>query len=1586
MASFQKTVYADILTVKNIFTKGTNNNSNVSQYTVLTSDGNGGTLWTSTFVGDGTNVRFVTAVALSTNTDYAIGSGSFTASTFIGDGSQVINTTAIGLGSNINYNIGNGTFSASTIYAQNLYGDGTHITGVIGSGLTTGSNYNIGHGSFTASTFYGLSFEGTATYATTAAIANSLVASNSYSVSNINLSSLKIGPSYPPYPPIPYNTVLDIEGTSWINGATYLRTDTWNCDTNGNQRLLYGLDANMFNTDFGSPGGYQWTNYIANLNPTLLMSLQSTGVLTVSTMITVPSLYASTMWVSSYTGNSMFVSRFTGGVGSFSTLAVSSFTGNIDTLNSVTASNLVVSSVYGGFMSVSTLNVNLGSVSTLIVSSFTGGVGSFSTLAVSSLNVNTGSFSTLNVSTSHISSLYGNFITVNTLGASVVYASSFTVSSFIVDIGVVASVSASNIYVSTLTGVQGSFSTLAVSSFTGNTLTASNLVVSSVYGNYMSVSTFSGVQGSFSTLAVSSFTGNTGFINTATISSLAVSSFFGISGTFSTLSVSTLIGYAVTPLLSTFSTLFTSSLTGNAIISNPQMVPYGFTSTLQITRAVAPVNLTQPFRNIKGITVDSYGTLYTTDQDNNRVMTISTNGVAGILAGGGISGVTSGFTNNTGTNALFFYPQDIKLYNGNAYVSDSINNVIRKINLTTQVVTTFAGSNGGGDFLNGTGTNAKFNYPCQMAFDATYDNLYVADSHNFQIRKISMTNSNVTTFVGGGGLNYSGLRLTQGTNALFSQNINIAQGLAGLTIDTVGSNLYYSMYNAILKINTTTSNISIFAGSPGSIGIRDGTGTNAQFLDPINLSFDPNTSNIYLGDYCRVRMITPQGVVTTITGGGDQGTLTGYNDGVSGNAALFGSEVWGILYNSYDNLLYVGDYPNGIIRTIQTQGTAPPVTNPLLLNPQSGNVGINTANPQYALDVNGNANFNGNVWANSFGDSIIPVTSNIVRFSVGDSSPSSLWTCMVLAPNGTIYSAPGASHIIYQTVGTNTTAYAGNGTSGCNDAIGTNAKFNIPYAIAVDSTGSNLYVADFLNFNIRAIRLSDANVTTLAGTITGVSGHTDAVGTNALFSNPVSITVNPTNTDLYVGERTYIRRINIATSNVFTVAGSATGGSTDNTGTNASFSNVYGLAVDQTNTNLFIADASNNKIRVMNIATSNVSTVAGAGGGSGCNASDLVDGVGIYARFNTPSGMVFDSTYSNLYIADYTNNAIRKLNVATQNVTTYYNGGVTQINCLDIATNNTVFFKSGLAATSNLCVLTPTVNNFVGIGCNAPAKTLDVGGEVGCRGIAIGGTETTGYNAGYLTIYTYSSKSYIKSYNSLAGTQNDIVFTTNGGSPDTMNICLSNQRVGINCSAPAYTLDVGGTIHANGSIKYNGNNGYVQAVQGGVIDWNNTNGYGETDFINAHGNGNVGGFAFYDGPDGAAFASLTKIFTINSNGTTWAAGDITAFSDNRVKTNIVTIDSALEKVNALRGVYYNRTDTGQPSLRHLGVIAQEVEQVLPEVVRTDSTERKMKSVAYGNIVGVLIESIKELTQRLAPLETLSTQVATLQSTVASLMR
>jgi hypothetical protein len=106
------------------------------------------------------------------------------------------------------------------------------------------------------------------------------------------------------------------------------------------------------------------------------------------------------------------------------------------------------------------------------------------------------------------------------------------------------------------------------------------------------------------------------------------------------------------------------------------------------------------------------------------------------------------------------------------------------------------------------------------------------------------------------------------------------------------------------------------------------------------------------------------------------------------------------------------------------------------------------------------------------------------------------------------------------------------------------------------------------------------------------------------------------------------------------------------------------------------------------------------------------------------------------------------------------------------------------------------------------------------------------------------------------------------------------------------------------------------------------------------------------------YTSLSN--TINVTGNFVAAGDVSAFSDERLKSNIRTIDNALAKVMQLRGVYFDKD-----SKASTGVIAQEIEKVLPEVV----TNGEYKSVSYGNMIGLLIEAIKELEIRIIELET-----------------
>lgn len=100
--------------------------------------------------------------------------------------------------------------------------------------------------------------------------------------------------------------------------------------------------------------------------------------------------------------------------------------------------------------------------------------------------------------------------------------------------------------------------------------------------------------------------------------------------------------------------------------------------------------------------------------------------------------------------------------------------------------------------------------------------------------------------------------------------------------------------------------------------------------------------------------------------------------------------------------------------------------------------------------------------------------------------------------------------------------------------------------------------------------------------------------------------------------------------------------------------------------------------------------------------------------------------------------------------------------------------------------------------------------------------------------------------------------------------------------------------------------------------------------------------------------AVSTNFRIFASGNVTAEGTVTASSDVRFKKNIQSIDNALDKTLNLRGVYFEKINS---DVRQIGVIAQEVEKIIPEVVINDDENKK--SVAYGNIVGLLIEAIKE---------------------------
>ncbi|WP_339726075.1 IPT/TIG domain-containing protein [Maribacter stanieri] len=176
--------------------------------------------------------------------------------------------------------------------------------------------------------------------------------------------------------------------------------------------------------------------------------------------------------------------------------------------------------------------------------------------------------------------------------------------------------------------------------------------------------------------------------------------------------------------------------------------------------------------NPDGLAIDDEDNLYITERSSHSILKVAFSGEISRIAGDG----TSGYVDGNGTSAKFSYPKDIAVdSNGNLYVTDNGNNVIRKIS-TSGDVSTFAGSTVSG-FSNGTGAIASFNYPQGITIDSQ-DNLYVVDVGNHSIRKIDMLGS-VTTLAGNG---ISGFTSGIGSQAMFNQP-------RGISIDTNG-NLY----------------------------------------------------------------------------------------------------------------------------------------------------------------------------------------------------------------------------------------------------------------------------------------------------------------------------------------------------------------------------------------------------------------------------------------------------------------------------------------------------------------------------------------------------------------------------------------------------------------------------------------------------------------------------------------------------------------------------------------------------------------------------------------------------------------------------
>ena len=489
-------------------------------------------------------------------------------------------------------------------------------------------------------------------------------------------------------------------------------------------------------------------------------------------------------------------------------------------------------------------------------------------------------------------------------------------------------------------------------------------------------------------------------------------------------------------------------------------------------------------------------------------------------------------------------PQYCTVTNGTGTVDAS---PIRNIGVacTTRFISLFAGNLGGSGSSDGVGADASFYFPEGVAAD-TAGNVYVADTGNNAIRKITPSGV-VTTLAGGVGGGYAdGL----GRAAHFNLPIGVAT-------DTTGHVYVADLQNCAIRKITSSGLVSTLAGNNG-YGSADGAGALAQFKNPHGVATDA-AGNVLVADTenYTIRKIIPGAFVTTLAG---TPSIRGGDDGTGALATFYGP--YGIAVDAASNI-YVADTGNNTVRKLNLAGTVTTLAGVARASGSADGVGTSVR-------------FNG--------------PSGIATDSTGDVfvADSLNSTIRKVTPVGVVTTLAGTAGIV-----------------GSADGVGSAAQFAYPGGIATDTAG-NIYVADTLNCMIRKVTPAGV-VTTLAGTNNGTfeyscQGHADGVGAAAQFWSPLGIATDTTG-NVYVADtrNATIRKITPA-GVVTTLAGTAgVIGSADGVGSAAQFFGPGLMAID-TSGNLYVAD--NDTIRKIT-PDGTVSTVIGVAGASTFTAGPL---------------------------------------------------------------------------------------------------------------------------------------------------------------------------------------------------------------------------------------------------------------------------------------------------------------------------------------------------------------------------------------------